>query len=259
MEILLTRIAESESSGNVILCDHEYLSSLVDEMKSIEMKLELWDAGCKKPRRHFPSKYNPSNFLREALTDLADVTSHVQRLRDHPILFGDSRVRQYFFITATAVLEAIAQVLKNTKILSEMSARFEVRAPRGTPSPYIMHEKDIPLPPWMSFAYRMAERNDPCVQKILDADPALRYVHTQQLPAQGILIHEHWRKQVNQFVGELATSSQDPQRVLKQRVNPWGEMNIRVKKGNHKFTVVTVTNPVVGLCYDPKVRFMSRF
>lgn len=56
-------IPECESSGNLMLCSEQYLPSLMDEMKSIKMELELWNAKRKKPRRHFLSKYNPSNLI----------------------------------------------------------------------------------------------------------------------------------------------------------------------------------------------------
>ncbi|KAK4495318.1 hypothetical protein PRZ48_013649 [Zasmidium cellare] len=217
-------IVDCESSSDAIICDDEYLVSLIRKIKSIEFKLEEWDAKCQKPRpanRLYNTRTNPSIFLREALTELVEVTSHVQRLRDSPVLFGDSRIREHFFITATSIFQAMAQFVDNAKMLQGVVANAETEKRKTLSSSPVRAEDNEKIPPWLSFCAPSKQHQSKEIQHIHEKfGGRLQLQSVQILPAQGALIQEHWRQQVNGFARNIATTSDDPSRTLGMRVEP---------------------------------------
>ncbi|KAF2160288.1 hypothetical protein M409DRAFT_60189 [Zasmidium cellare ATCC 36951] len=245
--------SEQDSSSDVLICDQRYLDSLICKMNSIEMRLAMWELKCTRPGQSHDFKLPQDVLLREAFADLLDVTSHVQRLRDNPILFGDSRVQQHFFVTAKAIFTAIFMLIMHAVKADQVLSNAELREREATSSSPVFPGTSQRIPPWQSFCAPVAVNPEAEKTKEIEAaHPGYRLVQMQSLPAQGVLIAEHWRRKVESFVGGIAKASADPQLVLRQKPQPMDILQQSKRKCIGKVVAVRILKPTRMRSFKPE-------
>lgn len=148
--------------------------------------------------------------------------------------------------------------IKHAVKANEVIPKAEAREYEANSSLPLFPGRSVCIPPWQSFrAPRYAAPQAPEVKKIKAVSPGTQLVMTQWLPAQGVLIHEHWRKQYNQFVEEAAKESEDPERVLKQRAQPIVISNDTARQRNVKAVAIRKLQATKMVAFNSQVRCPS--
>lgn len=194
--------------GDVVQCTEAYLESLMCRIQDV--KLQVLRFGCGAPPLDMKPGAETQDHLFQALSEIQQLTPHIQRLVAHPELFGDVRRLHKFFTQAVEVFDAARRFTRLVKSmrLAQDEAKENFWQLRST-HPSTANGKEVPA--WYTWcAPRKTADGMPVVVPGLMskfvADEAIHHGATKILPPQGVLIAEHYKNHIAKLVDTIVAT-----------------------------------------------------
>lgn len=235
---------ETPLPGGVVQCDEVFLEGILDLLSAVDLRIfwygnepyektdkedELLEHICTTVGEEYhpdpdADPVDPDSYLRGALKMLNSVVVEIKRLKMHPELFSDMRVRERFLKKAGIAAKRSKELLHLTYESRAILQRSQARLDAATSSKPVNPKSGRPYQPWESFGRRMPLIKDsPAVTELQQLVPDMRIIGAQQLPRSAVLIIEHWRVRVDTIITEIMRTSPQPEvaeRLLPSRDGP---------------------------------------
>ncbi|CZT15137.1 uncharacterized protein RCC_01029 [Ramularia collo-cygni] len=180
--------------GNQMQCEQTYLDGLL-----LEQMLTIDDA-------EEPIDPEAAPVLLEVCDSLNELKEEVQRLKSHPELFSDDLTRKEFLQKSSDLSKQTTRVLDG-----HMDDVFEIVRLTSATAPRSASAKTAVTvakrEPWMTWCGLIGTPNPetyPVLKDFMAAHPEMILVGMQLIPHMGVLIAEHWRRQVEGIVTDIA-------------------------------------------------------
>lgn len=204
---MLTIADEVLNSGNQVQCDQMFLDGLLLELGVIKSTIILNPAAFGLGISEEEVLERDAEPVMEDATDkLAKVNAELDRLKSHPELFRNEYTREKFFKQADDACEVLEDILDGDMTISAHMQRMAKKFATIMPTMSDPADPAALGEPWETWCReRTSTMSEPPKFKEFRAQhPEMILMGTQMVPHMGVLIAEHWRKQVEAMVLTIA-------------------------------------------------------